>query len=509
MCENTESWLSEIPFRILTIGEEIGKGRFKRVRKGFMGRRNVVIMSYAHQNGISGELAILERLAKHPENPFVPHVYGTCQNRDAFLLIAELAIWGALKTVLTEATARVSVMHKLHIAEQIAGAMEFLEMEKVVHADVSCRNVLVFQLDKDPSLIVVRVTDFGLSVILPIGVDSVCRKQPRAVRWCAPETVLESNVSHAADAWSLGATFWELFSNGVPPWCNMEKRAEVSERLCALAQGTNHADFNLSAEFPRPAGCPVKMHEMMFTVLRPVARERARFQAIQAMVVNLIESGEINEQHDVTISKFETQMEESSTTAASGATTPTNSDCSILIENEERTQFIPCASEDSHFKTIMGVLGSPDAQQALGSDVVSSIWLEVQAARARASELADLKTRVGLQNHLASTGQCSVATREHVVSLVPPVLPAPAHGMWRLYSITGQTMRRQEFENESIARKAFDMCDNSCPHVLRDPLGREVLAYHWTASCALPNAVPWPVASSVAHAAHPPVAIVK
>ena len=47
---------------------------------------------------------------------------------------------------------------------QIIDAMIFLAYNRVVHADLACRNVLIFRFDEaDPKNNIVKVSDFGLS----------------------------------------------------------------------------------------------------------------------------------------------------------------------------------------------------------------------------------------------------------------------------------------------------------------------------------------------------------
>merc|ERR1719262_32527 len=102
--------------------------------------------------------------------------------------------------------------------------MEFLGQEHVVHADFSCRNTLVFRLEEDPRSVLLKITDFGLAICLEDGADFIKHKQPRAVRWCAPETIVDSKLSHRSDTWQLGMTLFEFFTGGTDPWAHMPKR---------------------------------------------------------------------------------------------------------------------------------------------------------------------------------------------------------------------------------------------------------------------------------------------
>merc|ERR1719409_2514963 len=151
--------------------------------------------------------------------------------------------------------------------------MAFLQSVSVVHADLSCRNILLCRLEEDARLCVAKVTDFGLAVDLPEGIDCEYRKQAQATRWCSPETVAESKLSHRSDVWSFGATGWELFSGAnALPWTRLERREKVAERLKVLADLAKREDEAAKAEateliqeeFPMTANCPEAANDVLW-----------------------------------------------------------------------------------------------------------------------------------------------------------------------------------------------------------------------------------------------------
>merc|ERR1719221_519316 len=135
--------------------------------------------------------------------------------------------------------------------------MAFLASHRIVHADLSARNVLLLQLGEAPSSVAVKITDFGLSLILEEGVSFVECKQPMATRWCAPETIASQRLSHRSDAWALGATLWEVFAHGESPWPRRPKRAD---------------------DFPRSGGCSPPVHEAILSCLQADEQARPSFQ---------------------------------------------------------------------------------------------------------------------------------------------------------------------------------------------------------------------------------------
>jgi len=126
--------------------------------------------------------------------------------------------------------------HRLHVAAQLAGAAAFLGTAGIIHTDIACHNVLLFQLQNGaPHPTKSKLTDLGFAACLPPDADHVILKQPQATRWCAPETVASSKWSSKTDMWSLGVALWELFSGEATPWMRLVKRSDVAKRLRELA----------------------------------------------------------------------------------------------------------------------------------------------------------------------------------------------------------------------------------------------------------------------------------
>lgn len=291
----------------LAIGDEIGKGRFKQVRQGTLRtgkgsvaeQRDVVILRYAKRDGEIKELEILATLAQQVEGrDYVPEVLGACGQRDATLIVQERAAFGSVKAaMMPTATPGMTPAHKVVISFQLANAMGFLEQAKVVHADLACRNLLVYQLDEDPALTRVKVTDFGLAVLLQGDAKHQILKQPQATRWCAPEAVAYSKLSHKSDLWALGATIWELYAGGTAPWVNRAKRAEVTERLRDLAEtgGAAEGGADVSADFPPPDGMTPEVQAVMMSCLQADEELRPSFAGLGRALDDVLNPEELTE----------------------------------------------------------------------------------------------------------------------------------------------------------------------------------------------------------------------
>lgn len=239
----------------------------------------------------------------------MPEIFGYCKQDTRLFVIQELASFGTLKTVAqTKHVAKLwTLPHELCASVQLALALEFLEYHHVVHADLSCRNVLCCCLHEDVSRTSVKLSDFGLSVLLQPDCQEVtingaefailadaalseCRQQPRPVRWCSPETVAQHRLSFRSDVWSFGALLWEMFAGGTDPWMQIAKRADVTAKLKQLAAlptsascGAHDASaWALARDFPRMERCPPDVYLILQRMMNPDEFERPRAEQLTA-----------------------------------------------------------------------------------------------------------------------------------------------------------------------------------------------------------------------------------
>lgn len=523
-----------IPAAHLTIGDELGKGQFKRVCRGRHKRRDVVVLKYS-KSAPSKELEITLHLASK-NRIFVPEVYGICVDKECTSVVQELAPFGTMKMVLNseQLKPRFTVAHQLKTAAQIARAMDYLESENVTHGDLSCRNILLFRLEDDPAMTLAKVSDFGLSNMLEDGADFEHKKQPRAVRWCSPETILENKLSHRADVWSLGATLWEMFSGGQDPWVNRPKRADVNDQLKALAEGAglgggggisgNEALAAVSDDFPRPQGCPAAAHATVLACLRPDEFQRLRFTQIAERM------DRVNPQEEDEGQDGETS---SGLVEADGARRNSK-------ELQRKVSAIPGQVDGvpstPRFMSLKAFLSGPTAKQALGEEkmmamlseilafeeregkllltlenlldgkespqvfeeedvspaksaatplsplpskslsfqpakVSSSPWIDTQSPRAAAAHMGLVRLQMGI-------------TRERSVLRSRTDISDPWYGAWAPWTLwthhPALGLQRQDFTSEAESLDALQRTSGPC--MLRDPSGAEVAARGWIAT---------------------------
>eukprot|EP00929_Paragymnodinium_shiwhaense_P118684 TRINITY_DN90595_c0_g1_i1.p2 TRINITY_DN90595_c0_g1~~TRINITY_DN90595_c0_g1_i1.p2 ORF type:complete len:347 (-),score=75.80 TRINITY_DN90595_c0_g1_i1:337-1353(-) len=312
--------IARVPRSKFDVCEVIGKGQFKRVHKGRYLGRHVVVLSFEEAKSAK-ELDILFRLSE-VKSRCVPQVFAYSRHDNYVDVIQELATCGDLKSVVQAppSPALWTLLHRLSAAAQIASAVQFLEEQHVVHADLSCRNVLCFSLQSDAAKTVVKISDFGLSVVLQPDArdveidgadfamlsDCACSEtlqQPRPVRWCSPETIAFQRLSHRSDVWSLGATLWEMFAAGRDPWNGVEKRADVSARLRQLAEAARSSAAGSAAvlaaksawawplfaeDFVCPAGCPQAAYAIIQEMMTPDEFARPAAEHVASQLLSLV-----------------------------------------------------------------------------------------------------------------------------------------------------------------------------------------------------------------------------
>jgi len=425
--------LEEISPQAITVGEEIGKGRFKRVHRGRYKRREVVLLRYTKEESEGNELRVLSRISENIQqgvSRYVPELYAQVPETNMLSIVQELALWGALKAVLKnqELAPRMTSAHKLHCTLLIAEGMAFLESLRIVHADLSCRNVLMFALEDNAADTIVKITDFGLAVMLQDGADYEQKKQPQATRWCSPETISNLRLSSRADVWSYAATLWELFHGGEVPWTRREKRSEVAARLRDLVEngGRGEGSLDVSKDFPQASACPAEVHDIMLQCLDVQEYSRPTFAQLSARLSSG-DSPEANSQPPILPADIIDNGEQASgqlsgrrLTPRSGGVSQTESGMGSPLSAEplpaSPQQVLAISSsgspgkswrfgsegdngkegnsEDRHFRSLRAFLSSKQAAEGIPQEAVFAMWQEVDEAQAREAYLMDLVRRM-------------------------------------------------------------------------------------------------------------------
>ncbi len=102
------------------------------------------------------------------------------------------------------------------VAEQVAGALDYIHGKDLVHRDVKPSNVMVVSDGTDGGPVRVKLLDFGV-VHAVQGVAMTGMEQPGTVLYMAPELLHgEGTPSPAADIYSFGRVLYELLTGRLP-----------------------------------------------------------------------------------------------------------------------------------------------------------------------------------------------------------------------------------------------------------------------------------------------------
>jgi serine/threonine protein kinase len=171
---------------------------------------------------------------KFKSHPHIIHTFGFVQNDlQSTMLLQERAPHGNLQVLLEKNHFQPSTEVLVEIFLQIIDAMIYVSKENIVHGDLCCANILVFQMNESkPKENLVKLTHFASAHRNdPLLVQD--RRSILPTRYCALEILRSagrSNYSELSDVYSMGVLMWEACSNGQVPYSSSTLNSEVRQR---------------------------------------------------------------------------------------------------------------------------------------------------------------------------------------------------------------------------------------------------------------------------------------
>jgi serine/threonine protein kinase len=119
--------------------------------------------------------------------------------------------------------------------------MIHITKQNIVHGDLRCANVLVFEMDpSEPRQNLVKLTNFSLARRKDQSFVEY-RLPDSQVRYSAPEILRSkhgSNYSEASDVYSMGVLMWEACSKGKVPYGHRTSDEDVRQQVLNNAKLT-------------------------------------------------------------------------------------------------------------------------------------------------------------------------------------------------------------------------------------------------------------------------------
>jgi serine/threonine protein kinase len=208
-------------------------------------------------------------------------------NNHCVMLLQEYATLGDLSNLLQNQPHPPNENVLIEMFIQITEAMCFLAEQNIVHGDLACRNILVFNYDENiPNNNLVKLTDFGLSRGSTIYTESATTSASTTmkiipIRAAAPE-VLEQQHSRStscytekADMFSMGVLMWEAYSKGSIPWVEESD----DRRICSKVMN--------GERLSRPTNCSDRVWKIILKCMAQSPTNRPTFKDLKQLLLQL------------------------------------------------------------------------------------------------------------------------------------------------------------------------------------------------------------------------------
>ncbi|MEE6471483.1 hypothetical protein FKM82_009285 [Ascaphus truei] len=160
------------------------------------------------------------------DHTYIVRLLGICPGSQLQLVTQHLPLGSLLQHVRkNKDTGSIGPQLLLNWCVQIAKGMYYLEEHRMVHRNLSARNILLKSINQ------VQVSDFGVADLLYPDDKKYCYNEIKTpVKWMALESIHFGKYTHQSDVWSYGVTLWEMMTFGAEPYAGI-RLSEVPDLL--------------------------------------------------------------------------------------------------------------------------------------------------------------------------------------------------------------------------------------------------------------------------------------
>ncbi|CAF5069569.1 unnamed protein product, partial [Rotaria sp. Silwood1] len=196
-------------------------GRFRETYEAqwLSERTESIVLIKMNEAPTKYELLFYKEFNNHPH---IIKTFGFVENNlQSIMLLQERAPHGHLQELLKNNLFEPTSMVLVAIFLQIMDAMMYVINQGMIHGDLRCSNILVFQMDASkPKENFVKLTNFAL-VRPNQPLLSEDRRLIIPVEYCAPEILRSAgrlNYCELSEVYSMGVLMWEACSQGKLPY---------------------------------------------------------------------------------------------------------------------------------------------------------------------------------------------------------------------------------------------------------------------------------------------------
>ncbi|HED24590.1 MAG TPA: serine/threonine-protein kinase [Firmicutes bacterium] len=195
--------------------DKIAEGGMARVFRGrdLLLKRTIAIKVLKDQ--MTGDAAFIRRFEREAQSaaalshPHIVNIYDVGEENGTYFMVMEYVDGQNLKDYIRE-KGRLPVEEAIHIAAQIAEALEEAHAAGMVHRDIKPQNILFSRDGK------VKVTDFGIAIAGDGVTVTVGDQIVGSVQYISPEQARGGIAVKQSDLYSLGIVLYEMVTGKVP-----------------------------------------------------------------------------------------------------------------------------------------------------------------------------------------------------------------------------------------------------------------------------------------------------